>query len=50
LSDKFETISHIIGLLVLSLSQVAQKTVISLFQFGTIFLSVVKTFSKASGV
>jgi hypothetical protein len=49
LSANFETISHISGLLDLSLSQVAQKTTIT-FQLFFKSFNVVITFSKASAV
>ncbi|MBT3853406.1 hypothetical protein HOF65_05535 [bacterium] len=49
MSDILDTISHIIDLLVLSLSHVAQKTVI-IFFIQSNHLIVSNTFSNASGV
>jgi hypothetical protein len=48
-SDNLETTSHIVDLLVLSLSQVAQKTVIILLTLLN-HLIVSRTFSNASSV
>jgi hypothetical protein len=49
MSESLDTTSHIIGLFVLSLSQVAQKTVIILESFFKLF-KVIKIFSRASAV